>query len=189
MIKLRGADAKLARLRQLRTEAHSAQTNEELRSFLGDKSNLVVAFAAEIVGARVLADLSSDLVMAFQRFMIAPEKLDKGCRALTAIVGTLNKIEYGKADVFLRGVVHRQEPIFGTTNDMAGQLRGSSAFGLVRVNYRDAVLVLAFLLLDRDIKARTAAVQALGETRMATAFPLLRFKTRVGDKDPEVTAE
>ena len=189
MTKLRGVEAKLLRLRALRDETMSAQLMDELSTFLEDKSSLVVAFAAEIAGNRACEGLTLDVAGAFERFMIDPEDTDKGCRAKIAIVEALNKHEYEKPDVFLRGIRHVQEPIFGTRNDMAGQLRGSCAFALVRINYRNVVLLLADMLLDEDIKARTAAVQALGETGSPAALPLLRYKARIGDQDIGVTAE
>lgn len=189
MARLRGADVKLAHLRSLRDEAITPSLIKDLRGMLGDKSNLVVAGIAEIAGTRGLTDLTLDLVAAFDRLMTDPETTDRGCRAVTAIVEALNKLEYDKPNVFLRGIQHVQEPIFATRNDMAGQLRGSCAFGLVRINHRNVVQLLADLLGDSDIKARTAAVQALGETSSPTAMPLLRFKARLGDEDPTVTAE
>jgi HEAT repeat protein len=57
------------------------------------------------------------------------------------------------------------------------------------MNYRYAVLLLADLLTDRTKTARVAAAQALGESRAPAAIPLLRFKARTGDREPEVTAE
>jgi HEAT repeat protein len=189
MAKSRGVDAKLSRLKTLRSVAITPEVVAELRQSLGDPSNFVAAEAADIAGTRGVADLALDLVAAFDRFMIEPEKSDKLCRAKTAIVEALNKLEYDKPDVFLPGIRHVQEPIFGTDNDMAGSLRGNSAFGLVRINFRGVLILLADLLLDRDIKARTAAVQALGETGSPAALPLLRFKARIGDKDPGITGE
>lgn len=189
MSKPRGVDAKLIRLRALRDEALTPLLVDELRSYLDDKSGLVVAQASEIAGSRTCESLLPILAGAFDRFMIDPEVTDKGCRAKIAIVEALNKLEYDKPDIFLRGMNHVQDRIFGTDNDMAGQLRGSCAFGLVRINHRNVVLLLSDMLLDRDVKARTAAVQALGELGSPSALPLLRYKARTGDRDNGVTAE
>src|SRR5262249_10204252 len=83
-------------------------------------------------GTRALSELPGDLVAAFDRFMIEPEESDKRCRAKIAIVETLNKIEYDRDDVFLRGIRHVQmEPVWGKSEDSAGHLRGAAAFGLV----------------------------------------------------------
>jgi HEAT repeat protein len=190
MAKLRGLDAKLDRLRALRQEPAVPAHLNELRRALGDKASLVVTAAAEIVGTRLLAEFAPDLVAAFDRFMVDPEETDKLCRAKIAIVETLNKLEYEKDDIFLTGIRHVQmEPRWGGSEDTAADLRGSAAFGLVRLNYRDVTLLLADLLADPEKVARLAAAQALGETHSPAAIPLLRFKARTGDKEPEVIAE
>jgi HEAT repeat protein len=190
MAKLRSVDAKLSRLRALRQEVATQEHLADLRHALADKSNLVVADAAEIAGERLLSDLAPDLVDAFNRFMVEPAENDKLCRAKIAIVTALNKMEYDKEDVFLRGIRHVQmEPRWGGSEDSAAPLRANAAFGLVRMNHRDVLLLLADLLADPEKVARSAAAQALGETRAAAAIPLLRFKARTGDEEPEVTAE
>jgi HEAT repeats len=190
MAKARGVEAKLTRLRDLRQGAVAAEQLAELRRALGDASNLVAAAAAEIAGARLLADLAPDLVAAFNRFLIDPAETDKLCRAKLAIVEALNQIEYEQEDVFLTGIRHVQmEPRWGGEEDSAARLRGAAAFGLVRMNYSGIVLLLADLLADPEKAARLAAAQALGETRAPAAVPLLRFKARTGDEDPAVTAE
>ena len=189
MAKARSVEAKLSRLQALRHEPAVSEHLAELRHALLDRSNLVVAEAAEIVGNRLLSDFALDLVAAFDRFLIDPVETDKLCRAKIAIVEALNKIEYDKEDVFLRGIRHVQkEPRWGGEEDSAGHLRGNAAFGLVRINHRDVVLLLADLLADEEKVARSAAVQALGASGAPAAIPLLRFKARTGDKEPEVTA-
>ena len=190
MAKVRGVDARLSRLQALRREATAPEHCAELRKALGDTSNLVAAEAAEIIGERLLSDLVPDLVAAFDRFMIDPEETDKLCRAKNAIVEALNKLEYEQEDVFLAGIRHVQlEPRWGGSDDSAAPLRASAAFGLVRINYHDVLLLLADLLADPEKVARVAAAQALGAMRAAAAIPLLRFKARSGDADSEVTAE
>jgi HEAT repeat protein len=190
MAKARGIDAKLNRLRALRDQPVSPELDAALRAALGDASNLVAAEAAQIIGVRLLAELAPELVVSFDRFMLEPEETDKLCRAKNAIVETLNKIEYEKEDVFLRGIHHVQmEPAWGEPYDAAAQLRGNSAFALVRINYRGVLNLLVDLLGDKEIVARLAAVQALGQTGSVAAIPLLRFKARTGDKDPAVAAE
>jgi HEAT repeat protein len=190
MAKSRGTEAKLNRLQALRRDAPAPNHVPELRQALADSSNLVAAEAAEIVAERNLGELAIDLVAAFDRFMIDPEETDKLCRAKLAITDALNKIEYDEERVFLDGVRHVQfEARWGKPEDTAGPLRGSSAFGLLRLNHRDIMSVLADLLADPDKAARLAAVRALGESRFPAAVPLLRFKVRTGDKDPEVLSE
>lgn len=190
MAKSRGVDAKLSRLRALRKEQPAAEQLAELRQALGDKSNLVAAQAAEIVGDRALAEFAPDLVAAYDRFMLEPEETDKLCLAKIAIVEALNKIEYDQEAVFLSGIQHVQaESCWGGSEDAAARLRGSAALGLVRINYPGVVLLLADLLADPEKVARLAAAQALGASGAPAAIPLLRFKARLGDKDPAVTGE
>ena len=86
MAKARGVEARLDRLRRLRTEVLGPEQRAELGQALLDKSNLVAAEAAEIAGARMATDLAPDLVAAFGRFMSDPEETDKRCAAKIAIV-------------------------------------------------------------------------------------------------------
>jgi HEAT repeat protein len=190
MTKPRGLDAKLSRLHTLRHEPASPMQLAELRNFLRDKSNFVVGEAAEIVGERLLSELTSDLVASFDRFLSLPPDNDKLCRAKLAIVDALNKIEYDREEVFLRALRHVQmEPRWPRAEDSAAPLRASAAFGLVRINYPDVVLLLVDLLTDKEKVARSAAARALGESGRAGAIPVLRLKARMGDKEPEVTAD
>jgi HEAT repeat protein len=190
MAKKRGVEAKLARLGSLGKEPISPASVAELRKFLADASNFVVAEAAAIVGKANLPELAPDLVAAFDRFMVDPEETDKLCRAKIAIVEALNKLDYSDPEIFLRGIHHVQlEPVWGGTQDTAAALRGDCAFGLVRLNHRDAIALLVDLLVDAEKVARVAAVQALESVGSVAVVPLLRLKARVGDKEPEVTCE
>ena len=84
MAKTRGVEGKLARLRLLRKEPVSPAIIAELRKFLSDSSNFVVADAAALAGDGNLAELAQDLVAAFDRFMVDAEETDKLCRAKNA---------------------------------------------------------------------------------------------------------
>ncbi len=112
MTKPRGVEAKLLRLRELRKEPGAVGAVEELRRALGDRSNLVVAEAASLVGEAKIAELAPELAAAFERFMAEPAESDKLCRAKIAIAEALDKIEYQRPQVFLRGIRHVQkEPV------------------------------------------------------------------------------
>src|SRR6516164_3455380 len=100
MAKSRSVDAKLTFLRALGRDTAAPEHLTQLRTALRDKSNLVVAAAAEIAGQRLLADLTPDLVAAFHRFMVEPSDTDKLCRAKFAITEALNKIDYDQKDIF-----------------------------------------------------------------------------------------
>jgi hypothetical protein len=186
----RGVDAKLARMRGLRTEPVSAQLLSQLREALTDKSNFVAAAAAEIVGERSLPDLVPDLTAAFHRFLEDPNETDKTCRAKIAIVEALHKLDADEEEVYRVAVKHVQpEPAWGGSEDTAVPLRATAAFALVRMNPRDLLVLLADLLADTAKGARSAAAEALGASGALAAIPLLRFKARVGDEEPEVVVE
>ena len=89
-------------LSELRSEPDSETVARQLRNFLGNKSNLVIAKAAKIAGELRIADLTPDLAAAFHRLMGDPAKLDKGCAATTAIAGALYSMDYDSPDVYLQ---------------------------------------------------------------------------------------
>ena len=191
MAKTRGTEAKLASLRSLAAAPVSPEMVAELRQALSDKSNLVVEAAAALAGERAIRELAAELVGAFDRLMIEPEKSDKQCRGKIAIVDGLNKLEFDEPEIFLRGMAHFQEPGWGEEKDQdaAGPLRAHCAFGLARINPRDLLLHLTDLLLDKDTRARAGAARALGGSGSLAAIPLLRFKARIGDGEPDVMGE
>src|SRR5262245_18851886 len=188
--KPRGSDAKFARLQALRDQLATPETKAELRDYLADASNLIVAEAARVIQDHAVSELAGDLVAAFHRFMVDPEASDKQCRAKIEIVDALNRLEYAEPDVFLRGLTHRQDPRFGHPGqDAAGALRAFCAFGLARIGHPGVVLLLTDLLLDSDDTARAGAARALGGTGALAAVPLLRYKVRTGDRLADVIGE
>jgi HEAT repeat protein len=190
MAKARGIDAKLSRLRAIRKEPPAASHVSELRAALGDKSNFVVAEAAEIAGERGLVEFVPELTAAFERFRIDPVETDKLCRAKIAIVQALNKLEYDREEIFRTGLHCVQlEPSWGKSEDTAAPVRAESAFALTRINPRDLPLLLVELLCDQEKVARSAAARALGASGALAAIPLLRFKARTGDPEPEVVVD
>jgi len=190
MGKARSLEAKLARLKQLRDVPHSADVVRELRAGLGDASGFVVAQAAELVTEANGAELTANLLAAFDRLMVDPVKRDKLCKGKIAIAEALNRIEYPKIDLFLRAVRYVQmEPVWGGQQDSAGPLRAACGFGIVRLDRLCAPLLLVDLLADPERPVRVAAAQALAHCVASTALPLLRLKARLGDTEPEVTSE
>ena len=75
--KSRGSDAKLARLHAMRNQPATLETTRELRRYLADASNFLVAEAARIIHEQAIRELVGDLVAAFDRLMIDPEESDK----------------------------------------------------------------------------------------------------------------
>ncbi|HVK10442.1 MAG TPA: HEAT repeat domain-containing protein, partial [Gemmataceae bacterium] len=190
MAKARRVDAKLQRLRLLRDEPATPGVVAELREFLADKSNLVVAEAAELAGKHGITTLAPDLAAAFARFLVDAAETDMLCRAKIAITDALNRMEADEEETYRAGLRHVQrEAAWGGPEDTAGPLRGAAAFALVRMNPRDLLILLADLLADPEKEARSAAAKALGVLGTQAAIPLLRFKAKAGDKEPEVVVD
>jgi HEAT repeat protein len=188
--KPRGSDAKLARLKAICSQPTTSETILELRRYLADASSVIVAEAAKSIKDQAVAELAGDLEAAFDRLMIDPEESDKQCRAKIEIVDALNRLEYAKPDVFVRGLTHRQNPRFGQPDqDAAGALRANCAFSLARVGHPGVVVLLTELLLDSDDTARAGAARALGGTGSLAAVPLLLYKVRIGDRLIDVIGE
>jgi HEAT repeat protein len=183
-------DDRLSSIRRLRDEQPSAAVLAELRSALHDKSNLIVAAAAAIVGDQKHADLHADLEAAFQRFLIDPVKNDKLCRAKIAIVQSLENLGHEPADLFLRAAGHVQlEPVWGGTEDTGAPLRALAILALARLDYHGLLPLLVDSLADSHKDVRIAAAQALGYHGSEAASLLLRLKALMGDKESEVIWE
>ncbi len=175
---------------ELRVANPSEQVIQQLRAYLKYKSNLVVAKAAKVVGELHLSGLVSDLVMAFNRLMVYPAKLDKRCAAITEIVSALYELDYTDPDVYLQGIRHVQkEASFGPPVDMASTLRGRSAQGLLRTRYPDAIAIVIDLLVDPEPPARLGAIRALALNGGEVGPLLLRLKVLAGDQDTEIAGE
>jgi HEAT repeat protein len=190
MAKPRSLEGKLAQLRLLRSAPPTPQRVQELRTALGDASNLVVAEAAEIAGEGRLGELAPDLAAAFDRFLDNPVKRDPLCRAKYAIAEALNKLEFSDEDFFWRGARYVQlEPVWGGSKDTAVPLRVACAFGLVRMRAFGLLPFLVDLLCDPEKPARIGAAQALAYSETDAAYLVLRLKARLGDPEPEVVSE
>ena len=177
----------IGELRRMNSPESAAK---ELRSYLSNKSNLVVAKAAKVAGELHASELIPELVAAFERLMKAPDKLDRRCAAVTEIVGALYEMDYSEPEVYLRGLRHVQmEASFGPAVDTAAALRGMCAQGLLRTRYPDAMAEVLQLLVDPEPPARLGAVRALALNGGEAGVLLLRLKALVGDAAPEVLGE
>jgi hypothetical protein len=190
MPKLDPIEQALDRLSTLKTPPTTPDLLDELRDFLRNRSNLVVAKAAKISGERRLTALIPDLVAAFHKRMADPQRLDKRCAAVTEIVVALYEMDYIEPGVYRKGITHVQiEPSFGDPIDTAAQLRGLCAQGLVRTSEPDALAAAVSLLVDPEPPARIGAVRALASNGGDAGALLLRLKILTGDREPEVLAE
>ena len=183
-------EEKLSAIRHLRELQPSPQVTSELRAALGDKSNVIVAAAAAIVGDQNHVGLSADLEAAFDRCLVDPLKSDKLCRAKIAIIQALDKLEHERTSIFLRAATHVQfEPVWGGSEDTAALLRAAAILALARVNYDSLLPLLVDSLTDSQKEVRIAAAQALGHHGSESASLLLRLKARMSDKEPDVISE
>jgi hypothetical protein len=183
-------DDKLAAIRAIRKEAPAGSDAAALRTYVLDRSNLVVATAAAVVGERTLTELATDLETAFDRFLVDPLKNDKLCRAKLAIVQALDKLEHLKRDVFEKAAAHVQlEPAFGPPVDTAAPLRGAGIVALARIGGTDYHCLLVDSLVDPEKEVRTAAAQALAYVGSEAAGLVLRLKARLGDAEADVVSE
>ncbi len=179
----------LNRMGELRTAAPEIAA-QELRTYMGNRSNLVVAKAAKIAGELRLPVLIPDLAAAFDRFMKNPQQTDKRCAAITEIVGALYEMDYREPEIYLKGLRHIQkEASFGPPVDTAAALRGMSAQGLVRTSYANALADVVQLLVDPEAPARLGAIRALAANGGDAGVLLLRLKVLTGDAEPEVLGE
>ena len=183
-------DEKLSAVRRLRELQPSTEVTSELRTALRDKSNLIVAAAAAIVGDQNHTGLSSDLEAAFDRCLVDPLKNDKLCRGKIAVIQALEKLEHERTDIFLRAVSHVQlEPVWGGSEDTAAPLRAAAILALARLDYHSLLPLLVDCLTDSQKEVRIATAQALGHQGSEPASLLLRLKARLGDKEPDVISE
>ncbi len=183
-------EEKLAAVRELRGQTLTPEQKSKLKKLLGDRSNLVVAATAAIAGENTLLELAPDLEAAFERFLVNPLKDDKLCRAKIAVVQALDKMEHQRPDAFEKAASHVQlEPVWGGSEDSAAPLRAAAIIALARIEGSRSLprLVDAMVNAARDV--RMAAAQALGYVGNEAAGLVLRLKTRVGDRDPEVLSE
>jgi hypothetical protein len=177
---------KLADLRKADRELAA----RELRAYLGNRSNLVVAKAARVAGELRISELVPDLCAAFNRFMKNPQQLDKRCVAITEMTSALYEMDYREPEIYRQGLKHVQkEGSFGPPVDTAAAMRGMSAQGLVRTGYINALAEVVQLLVDPEPPARLGAVRALASNGGDAGVLLLRLKVLTGDTEPEVLGE
>jgi hypothetical protein len=190
MAKSKKLDELLASLAEVREEPTSEAGLAVLRQILNSKFSIAVAQAAKIIGDAEVRSLIPELAAAFSKFMVNGAETDPSCKAKQRIAEALYRLNYAEESLYLQGIhCVQKEAVWGGTTDTAAALRGTCALGLVRMNYTDVMSELADLLADADAEARIGAVRAIAYTRNPQAVPLLRFKARVGDADPQVMSD
>ena len=173
----------------LRSEPPSPAGRAEAAKYLNSKMNLVVAKAARIAGEWLAAELTPQLVEAFDRFMLKPETSDKRCAAKIEILKALCKLEYPSPSIFRRSLRHVQmEPTWGGSVDTAAAVRALGAMGLAQTDYPEALEEIVPLLIDAERDARIGALRAIAASGLPGGALLLRLKALSGD-EPEVLGE
>jgi hypothetical protein len=180
----------LDRLGELRHAEPSTAVIDELRAFLRNRSNLVVAKAATVVRDLKITTLVPELVAGFNKFMADAPRLDKRCAALTEIASALYELDYDDPGPYLTGIKHVQlEGSYGPPVDEGAKLRAISAQGLLRTRYADALSEMVQLLVDREPAARIGAVRGLSVNGGEAGVLMLRLKVLTGDPEPAVIGE
>ena len=172
----------LAKVRAIRIAPEGHVPERDLAPFLEHKSNHVVAAAAEAIRELEATELEPNLIAAFTRLMKNPADRDPGCKALIAIASALATMGSHASEAYLAGIKHVQrEGSYGPPVDVAAELRGLCARGLVRMSHPDALLHTVAVLSDKEIPARVGAARALGDSGSAAAELVLRLKVLQGD--------
>ena len=181
----------LAALEELRRAGDSPATAAALAKALRNRSNFLVAKAAQIVCQLGLQALIPDLVTALDRHHTDPVKSDPQCWAKHAIVQALGELGHLESTVYLRGLRHVQmEPVWGGQEDSAGRLRAASALALVACRDLSDGKLLGYLveaLVDADKTVRVETARAISRMNRPEAALLLRLRALTGDAEPEVT--
>ncbi len=180
----------LATVHAIRQSPEKYDLERDLAPFLRHKSNHAIAAAAAAAEQLEAGALAPDLVLAFEKLMRDPAKLDPACKATKAIVQALIQLEEPAAHVYFSGIRHTQkEGSYGPPVDAAAPLRGLCARGLARMGHPDALLECVTLLADPEIAARTGAIRAIADAGRPEGVLLLRLKTLLGDREIDVTGE
>jgi hypothetical protein len=182
-------EAQLAAIDALR-QAPVESVISSLRLALKQRNNYLVAKAADVVTDRRIAELTPELLAAFDHFFENPEKSDPQCWAKNSLARALAALELQEPAPFLRGLRHVQlEAVWGGRSDTAGPLRGVCALALVQCrSLPEAELLrcLVDVLLDKEKAARGDAVRALAQLGSPSAALLLRLRALMGGEDADV---
>lgn len=187
----RGFDEQMAALDVLKGRVLDSAAVLEVKKAVASKNNFIVAKAARLAEDAGLIDLVPDLLSAFDRFFITPEKSDPQCWAKNALSRALSKFECRDKNVFLRGLRHHQmEPTWGGKSDTAGTLRANCAHALIGCDDLDNQQLLILLLdslVDKDKSVRVEAARAIAQLGNL-ASPILRLRALIPGEEPEVLA-
>jgi HEAT repeat protein len=181
----RGFEADLPELESLRN-ADPATTLAPIRKFLTNRNNFLVAKAAKLAADHNHRALIPDLVAAYPRFELDPNKSDPQCWAKEAIAKALAAFDYQEPDLFLAGIRTFQP---GFTDDAATALRGTCALALVACRGLSSTQVLRHLLplfADQQLPVRVNAARAVTQLGNDSCALILRLRAELGSDKPEL---
>ncbi len=185
----RSFEEEVAALETVRREPEAAR-HAPLRKALAHRNNFIVAKAADLVRHFRMAQLTPELLTAFNRFFDDPVKTDPQCWAKNALSRALAALEHQDPEIYLRGMRHIQmEPVWGGQSDTAGTLRATCALALVQcrsLTDSDLLAHLVDLTGDKDKSVRAEAARAIEQVGSPLASLLLRQKAILGNDEPEV---
>ncbi len=185
----RAFEEQIAALESLRHEPERART-DGLRKALKNRNNFIVGKAADLIREFNLADLTTDLLTAFDRFFEDAARTDPQCWAKNALSRALASFELQDEAVFLHGMRHIQmEPVWGGQSDTAGTLRATCALALVQcrgLTEKTLLEHLVELLADSDKSVRVEVARAIEQIGSPSASLLLRLRAVLGSDEPEV---
>ncbi len=99
-------------------------------------------------------------------------------------------MEHQRPDVFEKAASYVQlEPVWGRSEDSAAPLRAAAIIALARIEGSRSLPRLVNAMVDPARDVRMAVAQALGYVGTEAAGLILRLKTRIGDRDPDVLSE
>ncbi len=185
----RSFEEQVAALDAVRHEPEEARL-VPLRKALAHRNNFIVAKAADLVRDFRMAQLTSELLTAFDRFFDNPVKTDPQCWAKNALSRALAALEHQDPEIYLRGMWHIQmEPVWGGQSDTAGTLRATCALALVQcrsLTDSDLLAHLVDLAADKDKSVRAEVARAIEQVGSPTASLLLRQRAILANDEPEV---
>jgi len=188
----RKTEERISDLRQLRS-ASAEVAGPVLKKALQDKSNLIVAEAAKVIGELQRSALMPDLLAAFTRLFDDAAKVDPKCWGKTAILKALIAMDYAESAPFLRAAAHVQmEPVWGGQEDSAIHLRANGILALVQCADLTRGEILRHVIdafADPSDTVRIEAIRTLEQMNGEEAAVLLRLKAYSGDKRSSVLGQ
>jgi len=185
-------EERISELKRLRSGSPEA-AESVLKKALQDKSNLVIAEAAKIIGELQRTNLLPELLAAFARLFEEPVKSDPKCWGKTAIIKALIALDHGDSAAFLRSAGHIQmEPVYGGLEDSAVHLRANGILALVQcvdLTRGDILRRVVDALADPSDTVRIEATRTLEQMNGEEAAVLLRLKAYSGDKRSAVIGQ